>query len=296
MANQHPLIGVLFPGLVKLLSVQKGFKLSAFACQSPASVKVMDAWERDNNVKLPEDLRLIYMQTNGFHLNWSIALNGPERSIGTLRLNTIQNLTKSNISSASICFNLEPNILLVYHSATSIPEIKFFDPESQLKAFKICDSYSNYHRLSASFYGVIGWQLGYSFEGWPPQTHDWICYLDPKRAQLMRSRASQVKYSYLISPAQIEPPKNADAAAIVMRKKEMWAAGIPSDLFNWWLDNKVEGAETGALAGGVQVGKLFSLDVTMESINSLLNEVKIAKKQRPSTASSSRKSTITRCL
>lgn len=167
MSHQKELLEQLFPGVIAHLESLDGVTDIKFHQKPPVSESVLDAWERSNAVKLPDDLRAILNVSNGFELCWFVKFgNFAPIKIGSLSLSSLDdfivNMDSFNdkIEAYTISCDIETchyGQACIILPPTSEPQI-WFKP-FKAESFMVAKSFSSYFRLMTSFLGIIGWQM-----------------------------------------------------------------------------------------------------------------------------------------
>jgi len=82
--------------VVKYLQNKNGICQVKNDIKFPSEKPAVLMWEQKNSLLLPEDLKSFYLTSNGFHLTWSVQIDGKESTVpvGRMHINTVATLTK----------------------------------------------------------------------------------------------------------------------------------------------------------------------------------------------------------
>ncbi|KAL1518098.1 hypothetical protein ABEB36_001773 [Hypothenemus hampei] len=166
------------------------------------------AWEHNNGVILPEDLRSFYASTNGFLFTYEFSydyqsgseedkdfrtglieincLNELGRTFGyetknTALVQSIGNCHSLTLSRDSKVFELsnveEAKVVLVYPTTYAIPSIWFYS--GQMKFTYLANDFTTYFRMCIAHLGIPCWQFAYSKEGLPEWSREMFNTIAP---------------------------------------------------------------------------------------------------------------------
>ncbi|KAF7275792.1 tubulin polyglutamylase complex subunit 2 isoform X2 [Rhynchophorus ferrugineus] len=182
------------------------------------------AWEHNNGVILPEDLRSFYSSCNGFLLTYEFSYdykttNEEERDYrtGIIQVNAINDVirvygyeTKNNanvehcgkrhsltLSRESKVFelaNVDENakVVLVYPTTYSIPNIWFY--WGQMSFSFLAEDFTTYFRMTVAHLGIPYWQYAFSKENLPETSREMFTIIAPGILAEDRNLVERHKY------------------------------------------------------------------------------------------------------
>ncbi|XP_030757315.1 tubulin polyglutamylase complex subunit 2-like isoform X2 [Sitophilus oryzae] len=199
----------LLLGLSKVL--EKSPCVSKISLKRLSGVRQVDirAWEHNNGVILPEDLRGFYSSTNGFLFTYEFSYDyrttneeDKEFRLGLIQINPINDMirifgyeTKTNagiecvgkkhvlsLSRESKVFelaNVDDNakVVLVYPTAYSTPTIWFY--WGQMTFSYLAEDFTTYFRMCIAHLGIPCWQYVFSKEGLPEWSREMFNIIAP---------------------------------------------------------------------------------------------------------------------
>jgi hypothetical protein len=145
--------------------------------KAPCLALDLTDWETKNHTQIPNDFKAFYTISNGFEFSWSTSLLSKPTQLGKINILRLEDLKQTRFENypddVLKVFIIEETkygkICLCYLSKTA--QIWFHS--DQVWHF-ISDSFSGYFRLSFATLGIFGWQMGYTIQGLPAWTMNWM--------------------------------------------------------------------------------------------------------------------------
>lgn len=215
----------LLLGLSKVL--EKSPCISNISLKRFSGVRQIDirAWEHNNSVILPEDLRAFYSSTNGFSYiyNFSYEYNATESANtllreGNIRINPLNDIERiygyetKNVaqveqygknymlvlSRESKIFELAPiddyaKVVLVYINSYCIPSIWLYS--SPMSFNYLAEDFTTYFRMCIAHLGIPCWQYIVTREGLPEWSREMFQLITPGVVSEDRNLVDYPKYS-----------------------------------------------------------------------------------------------------
>ncbi|KAJ8924953.1 hypothetical protein NQ315_001118 [Exocentrus adspersus] len=193
------------------------------------------AWEHNNSVILPEDLRAFYSSTNGFCYTYDFSYDystgdnaSPLVRQGSIRINGLNEMVRvygyetKNVaqmeqygknfvlvlSRESKVFELATvdgfaKIVLVYVNSYSIPSIWLYS--SPMTFNYLADDFTTYFRMCIAHLGIPCWQYIVSREGLPEWSREIFQLIAPGVLSEDRNLVEYPKYSHQDDVNKIDP-------------------------------------------------------------------------------------------
>ncbi|XP_066156817.1 tubulin polyglutamylase complex subunit 2 isoform X3 [Euwallacea fornicatus] len=187
------------------------------------------AWEHNNGVILPEDLRSFFSSTNGFLFTYEFSYDYRSPSdeekdfrLGSIQINALTDLTRIfgyetknsaqvqstgktwtlTLSRESKVFELanvdeNVNVVLVYPTSYSAPTIWFYCSGQKQFTF-LADDFTTYFRMCIAHLGIPSWQYAYSKEGVPEWSREMFNVIAPGILVDDRNLLDAHSYKYCI--------------------------------------------------------------------------------------------------
>ncbi|XP_014636843.1 PREDICTED: tubulin polyglutamylase complex subunit 2 isoform X1 [Ceratotherium simum simum] len=175
LGGSKPHLEKLTLGITRILESSPGVTEVTIIEKAPAERHMISSWEQKNNCMLPEDVKNFYLMTNGFHMTWSVKLDGNEKQP-----------EKPHFDSRSVIFELDPcngngKVCLVYKTGKPAlaqdTEIWFLD--RALYWHFLTDTFTAYYRLLITHLGLPQWQYAFTSYGISPQAKQWFSMYKP---------------------------------------------------------------------------------------------------------------------
>ncbi|KAJ3044509.1 Tubulin polyglutamylase complex subunit 2 [Rhizophlyctis rosea] len=177
---------------------------------SPVPSHLLTLWDRTNAPNnLPPDLRSFLLTTDGLSLTWTVNIHTPhapktKSPIGEIYINSLESITQRNISPHYQTYTLSTSphgtTYLAFTSKSTIPTATsphplttshqppciLFHCLSTNTLHHLAPSFTSYFRLLIAHCGISGWEMSVTPLGLSRETEDWLNYLTPERARLIR--------------------------------------------------------------------------------------------------------------
>ncbi|CAG9771009.1 unnamed protein product [Ceutorhynchus assimilis] len=185
------------------------------------------AWEHNNGVILPEDLRSFYSSTNGFLFTYEFSYDyhaseaDKDFRVGVIQINPVNDLARTfgyetknsahvecikkkyslSLSRESKVFelaNVDENgkVVLVYPTNYSIPTIWFYS--GQMHFGYLAEDFTTYFRMCIAHLGIPCWQYIFSKEGIPECSKEIFNLIAPGILTEERNLVDSHSYKYTI--------------------------------------------------------------------------------------------------
>ncbi|XP_050294674.1 tubulin polyglutamylase complex subunit 2 isoform X2 [Anthonomus grandis grandis] len=186
------------------------------------------AWEHNNGVILPEDLRSFYSSTNGFLFTYEFSYDYHASSeeekdfkLGLIQINPMTDFIRTfgyetkntaqvdtigkkkvlSLSRESKVFelaNIDDNakVVWVYPTTYSVPAIWFYS--GQMHFSYLAEDFTTYFRMCIAHLGIPCWQYAFSKEGLPEWSKEMFTLIAPGILSEDRNLIDSHSYKYSI--------------------------------------------------------------------------------------------------
>ncbi|KAJ3049211.1 hypothetical protein HK097_009759 [Rhizophlyctis rosea] len=206
LASHQPLrsppLPHLFSNLLQFLSSHSLLTQPKLLARPSVPSHLLTLWDRTHDPHaIPQDLGAFYLTTDGISLTYAANISPPNTTpdkplVGEIHIFPLDKLlpfTTSPPSPIQTYYTLTTSphgtTLLSFPTTQTQPQTPpsiAFHSNHTSKTYPIATSFTSYFRLAIAHCGISGWELLYTPQGPPPDTENWLNYLVPDRARLIR--------------------------------------------------------------------------------------------------------------
>lgn len=206
--------------VVKYLDNKNGVSQVKNETKCPAEKPAVLMWEQKNSLLLPDDLKSFYLTSNGFHLTWSVQIEGRDSTVpvGRMHINPVASLSRlengtregthvqpslwdldlseelnngrklpsfcdSRIFELDACEGIG-KVCLVFNEVGNDFVMSIWFLDRSLHWHFLCDTFLAYYRLMLMHLGLPQWQFAFTDIGLPQQSKQWFNMYAPIRLEV----------------------------------------------------------------------------------------------------------------